>query len=131
MSIVGFDMQSGAVFTSDAPNATVVAWDAPAEIDAVDERSYIIRQVDALLRADRKRAPLPAVGPMGDQSDLVLVAPGITMSRGDYQARFGALPIDAFREQMTPEVFAVFVEFTGIVEAPGFDVLEALAPESD
>ncbi len=51
--------------------------------------------------------------------DTTLVAPGLLMSVVESEARFGDLPLDEYRARMSPEAFATFVRFAGLVSSGG------------
>lgn len=59
-----------------------------------------------------------------------LVAPGFLIPEAEYAERFADLPLEQYRIRMRPEVFDVFVRFTGLVAgAPNLDVVSLTEPE--
>ena len=49
------------------------------------------------------------------QAPGVVVAEGIALSADDFHLRFEGLPLDAYRERMSPALFAVLMRFSGLV----------------
>ncbi len=59
----------------------------------------------------------PAVpsSPPAEQPMMLLVTPGLLMTKTEYAVRFGDIALDAYRQRMSPEAFATFVRFAGLV----------------
>lgn len=55
---------------------------------------------------------------------LRLVAPGLLLTEDEYQVRFGSLPIEQYRDKMSPKAFAAYIRFVGIVKGgPKLDMV--------
>jgi hypothetical protein len=88
------------------------------------EATLLWRQVDAILRrslAKDQRAGEVA-SPLGTPvrqtygGEWRTVAPGIVVSAEEYERRFGAFDLEAFRRGMSPEVFLAFVRHLGAID---------------
>ena len=53
------------------------------------------------------------------------VAPGVIVSRDEYEERYGCLDLERYRQAMSPDVFEAFVRFIGgIPGRPDVDIVE-------
>ncbi|MDP3064920.1 MAG: hypothetical protein Q8O40_17210 [Chloroflexota bacterium] len=50
-----------------------------------------------------------------DEQNLIPVAPGVLLSRREYEKRYGGFDLEQFRRTMTPELFKVFVRYMGLI----------------
>lgn len=56
-----------------------------------------------------------------DMEELIEVCPGYSVTKEEYRRRFDGIDLEHFRQQMTPQLFEVFVKTVGIVEGCGLD----------
>ena len=55
----------------------------------------------------------------------ILVAAGILLGNKEYEERFGNIDLEYYRKQMPPELFKVFVRYTGSIQGKAdVDVVE-------
>lgn len=89
------------------------------------------RQINAILSDSLSESGLPQPGETADgdwrvppESPVVIaVAPGIAVETDEYQKRYGSIDLEQYRQQMSPELFRVFVRHIGrIPGTPGLDL---------
>jgi len=48
-------------------------------------------------------------------TDVRVIAPGVVMTSGEFERRFGEVALGGYRDTMDPAVFAHFVRFAGLI----------------
>jgi hypothetical protein len=113
------------------PSATYVYTLTTARAPAEDEAAAVIslRTGSELAPHDAQIREMLVLSPpaapkrhlSAAESQMQFLAPGVLMSSAEIESRFGGVPLDDFRRRMSPEAFAAFVRFAGLV--PGRDEL--------
>ena len=50
-----------------------------------------------------------------ERPSLIVVAPGIAVTAGEYEERYGSIDLEYYREHMSPEMFKAFVRNIGCI----------------